>query len=66
MEALARVLTGTAFATGVFSSVLQPTPAFADNKVQQVLLLSVDGFHAVDLELCVAHGTCPNLKALTQ
>jgi predicted AlkP superfamily pyrophosphatase or phosphodiesterase len=34
--------------------------------VQQVLLISIDGFHAVDLEICVAAGTCPNLASLTQ
>jgi hypothetical protein len=68
MKVLARVLTGTAFATGLFASVLQATPAFAaddDNKVQHVLLVSIDGFHAVDLAVCVAKGTCPNLEKLT-
>jgi Type I phosphodiesterase / nucleotide pyrophosphatase len=68
MKVLARVLTGTALATGLFSSVLQATSAFAegDNKVQHVLLLSVDGFHAVDLAICMAAGTCPNLAMLTR
>jgi len=63
---LARVLTGTALATGLFSSVLQATSAFADDdkKVRHVLLLSVDGFHAVDLEICIATGNCPNLEKL--
>lgn len=64
---LARVLAGTALATGLFSSVLQTTAAFADDdrKVRNVLLISIDGFHAVDLEICVAKGTCPNLEKLT-
>jgi hypothetical protein len=59
-------LTGTALATGLFSSVLQATSAFADDdkKVRHVLLLSVDGFHAVDLEICIATGNCPNLEKL--
>ncbi|MDQ6867705.1 MAG: alkaline phosphatase family protein [Pseudomonadota bacterium] len=67
MKVLARVLTGTALATGLFSPVLQATSAIAgdDDKVQHVLLVSIDGFHAVDLEICVAKGTCPNLEKLT-
>jgi hypothetical protein len=66
MKVLARVLTGTVLATGLFSSVLQATSAFADDdkKVRHVLLLSVDGFHAVDLAICAAKGTCPNLEKL--
>jgi hypothetical protein len=47
-----------------FSLVLQSTPAFAGGNVQHVLLLSVDGFHAVDLENCTSTNTCPNLKKL--
>jgi hypothetical protein len=31
---------------------------------QHVLLLSIDGFHAVDYLNCVKAGTCPNLAAL--
>jgi Type I phosphodiesterase / nucleotide pyrophosphatase len=67
MKVLARVLTGTALATGLFLPVLQATSAIADddNKVQHVLLVSIDGFHAVDLAICVANGTCPNLEKLT-
>ena len=33
---------------------------------QHVLLLSIDGFHAVDYLNCVKAGTCPNLAALGQ
>jgi hypothetical protein len=67
MKVLARVLTGAALAIGLFSSVLQATSAFADDdkKVRHVLLVSIDGFHAVDLAICVANGTCPNLEKLT-
>jgi Type I phosphodiesterase / nucleotide pyrophosphatase len=69
MKVLARVLvlTGTALATGLFSPVFQATSAFAgdDDKVRHVLLVSIDGFHAVDLEICIATGTCPNLEKLT-
>src|SRR5215468_3644285 len=73
-----RGLTGTAFGWALVLPFILPMTGLADNgnsndqgngsKVQQVqvLLISVDGFHAVDLEICVAHGTCPNLASLTQ
>jgi hypothetical protein len=61
---LTRVLAGTALATGLISLISPSTSAFADTKVQYVLLLSVDGFHAVDLEICIANNSCPNLKIL--
>ena len=35
-----------------------------ENQIQRVLLLSIDGFHAVDYLNCVNAGTCPNLAAL--
>ena len=34
------------------------------DRIQHVLLLSVDGLHAVDLAACTAAGTCPNLARL--
>ena len=34
------------------------------NGIQHVLLLSIDGFHAVDYLNCVKAGTCPHLAAL--
>jgi hypothetical protein len=56
----ARVLTGTALATDLFLSVLQATSAIADddNKVQHVLLVSIDGIHAVDQKV---NGPCTPL-----
>ncbi len=36
------------------------------NGIQHVLLLSIDGMHAVDYLNCVKAGTCPNLAALGQ
>jgi hypothetical protein len=47
-------------------SFLEATSAFADDdkKVRHVLLLSVDGFHAVDLEICIKTGNCPNPEKL--
>jgi hypothetical protein len=35
-------------------------------KIERVLLLSIDGMHALDFKNCVAAGTCPNLAALQQ
>jgi Type I phosphodiesterase / nucleotide pyrophosphatase len=35
-----------------------------DHKIRHVLLISIDGMHAVDYENCVASGTCPHLAAL--
>jgi Type I phosphodiesterase / nucleotide pyrophosphatase len=59
-------LTGTALTTSLFSMGFQSTSAIADDddKVQYVLLVSIDGFHAVDLEICAAKGTCSNLEKL--
>jgi hypothetical protein len=34
------------------------------NQFQHVLLLSIDGMHALDFLNCSANGTCPNLKTL--
>ena len=34
------------------------------NGVRRVLLISIDGMHALDYENCVASGQCPNLAAL--
>jgi hypothetical protein len=66
MKVLARVLTGTALATGLFLSVLQATPAIAGSEIKHVLLISVDGLHGVDLQYCITRGTCPFLKKLTE
>lgn len=37
-----------------------------DLQGRHVLLISVDGMHAVDFQNCVSAGTCPNLAALGQ
>ncbi len=66
MKYLARFFASTALLTGLTSLILQPKSAFADGTVQHVLLLSVDGLHAVDLENCVAADTCPHLRSLTK
>lgn len=33
---------------------------------RHVMLLSIDGMHALDFQNCAASGTCPNLAALAQ
>jgi hypothetical protein len=35
-----------------------------DQNIERVLLISIDGMHALDYENCVASGTCPNLATL--
>ena len=51
-------------------SAVQPNPTRADDelgkghKIKHVLLISIDGMHAVDYENCVASKTCPHLAAL--
>ena len=39
---------------------------FHHNGNRHVLLISIDGMHALDLQNCVAAKTCPNLAALTE
>src|ERR1700692_3000012 len=36
----------------------------SDRDIRHVLLISIDGMHAVDFANCVASGTCPHLAAL--
>jgi hypothetical protein len=71
MKALKRVLTATALATSLCSLAMQSTSALADN-VKRVLLISIDGMHALDFINCAngiagANGGapyCPNLASL--
>ncbi|HEY2526539.1 MAG TPA: alkaline phosphatase family protein [Xanthobacteraceae bacterium] len=63
-------LTTTALALAL-SSQLLATAAFAGDDrdhrpIEHVLLISIDGFHAVDLTNCVASGLCPNLAGLAR
>ena len=43
---------------------LSPMAHAEDLKKDHVLLISIDGMHAVDYENCVKSNTCPNLAAL--
>jgi hypothetical protein len=53
---------------------LPATTTFADDDksphfrhhIEHVLLISIDGFHAVDLSTCVASNLCPHLAGLAQ
>lgn len=37
-----------------------------DEKIKHVLMVSVDGMHQQDLDLCVKNNTCPNIAALSK
>lgn len=37
-----------------------------DEKIKHVLMISVDGMHQQDLDLCVKNNTCPNIAALSK
>jgi predicted AlkP superfamily pyrophosphatase or phosphodiesterase len=57
------------FASARPSASLRHEPGEGDRddrerKVDHVLLISIDGMHALDYENCVAAGTCPNLAEL--
>lgn len=50
-------------------AALSPTAIFAQNNQddftnKHVLLISIDGMHALDFQNCAQHNTCPNLAAL--
>src|SRR5262245_5254716 len=55
-------------------SQLPATTTFADHDksrhfrqdIEHVLLISIDGFHAVDLSTCIASNLCPHLAGLAQ
>ncbi len=47
-----------------FAITLSSMASGADLKREHVLLISIDGMHAVDYENCVKNNTCPNLASL--
>src|ERR1700730_10861688 len=71
MKAMKKGLMATALAAALCQALLLPTARADDNddrdsnKIRHVLLLSIDGFHALDLEKCIASGLCPNLAKLS-
>jgi len=67
MNGFIRSLMTTTAAVALGASLLvSPSAHAAENRIQRVLLLSVDGLHAVDLENCVNAGTCQHLTQLTK
>ena len=63
-----RKILATALSLGLVGASV-PAPVRANNlgqgnPIKHVLLISIDGMHAVDYENCVASKTCPNLAAL--
>ena len=63
----AAAITGLAGALAVpAGQAANPLDQLGQGQIKHVLLLSIDGLHAVDLEICVAAGTCPNLAGLTE
>jgi hypothetical protein len=56
-----RIAAGTSL---LVLATMPPLRAQNANPIQHVLLLSIDGMHAVDYVNCSVAGTCPNLAAL--
>jgi hypothetical protein len=64
--------TGSTLAAAGLLALMSASPSGAEdgghrdvNGVGHVLLISIDGFHAVDLATCTASGLCPALENLT-
>src|SRR6516162_6831937 len=60
-----RFLIYVPIAIGLCAVVAAARPS-AEATIRHVLLISIDGMHAVDYGNCVAAGTCPNLAQLGQ
>jgi hypothetical protein len=68
----ASILAGALALSSLPSAYAQPKPAGSDTKIKHVLLLSIDGMHALDFENCVngiptinsGAPYCPNLAGL--
>ena len=56
-----RNLTAAAFLTAMAGG---PLAHAGDIRNNHVLLISIDGMHAVDYEICVKNNTCPDLAKL--
>ena len=73
MRISATAQTAAAAIVALFSQ-LPVTTTFADDDksrhshhhIEHVLLISIDGFHAVDLSTCIASNLCPHLAGLAQ
>jgi hypothetical protein len=58
------VAAGALFAVAASAPKVSAQGLNQRNGIRRVLLVSIDGMHAVDYENCVASNTCPNLGAL--
>src|SRR5215468_4817287 len=71
MNSFSRRVRRLALASALCSPMLLPTVTAAlsnddgPRRVDHVLLISVDGLHAVDLENCIATSLCPHLAKLS-
>src|SRR6185312_8062242 len=68
-RAIAAALSACAAIVPLAQGAANTRPGPSDPKYlhsDHVLLVSIDGMHAVDLRNCVAESTCPNLSALAQ
>src|SRR5689334_14477670 len=64
------IRTGSTLAAALLA-VMAASPTKAEDRhqvvgIEHVLLISIDGFHAVDLVNCTASGLCPTLAQLGQ
>src|SRR5690242_15066230 len=64
------IWTGATLAAAGALALMAAPPSHADDSrrgvggIEHVLLISVDGLHAVDVANCTAAGLCPNLERL--
>jgi hypothetical protein len=66
------ICAGSALAAAGLLGLISASPSAAEDRsrhefvgLERVLLVSIDGLHAIDLANCAASGLCPNLKELT-
>jgi hypothetical protein len=59
-----RALTLAVLSAALPLSALAAGDDDGSSRQKHVLLISIDGMHAADLQFCVQHGTCPNLAGL--
>ena len=61
---ISAVALGLALLGGVLAARASADERGRGREIKHVLLISIDGMHAVDYETCVASKTCPHLAAL--
>ena len=64
IKRISAVALGLALLGGVLASRASADELGKGREIKHVLLISIDGMHAVDYENCVASKTCPHLAAL--